>query len=169
MQLKSLITLACLVLILGLAVSACGDSDDSDDGREVPTDAASPDDGGTPVGPELLAQPEPAEPIVAGESTPVGNIVDIAISGAVFENNNVVMPLGEPVVLRVANNDPQTHNLRIAGLDGEFNTEDDAATDPQSIPAGATGELTFAPPVAGQYTFRCDFHPTTMGGRITVE
>lgn len=171
MQVRTLIgAVACLLLIVSFALSACSsDSDDSNDGGDVPTDTASPDDQGTPVGPALLDQPDPAQAIVANESEPAAGIVDVTIAGALFENNNIVMSLGEPVAIRVTNNDPQTHNLRIAGLDGEFNTEDDAATDPQAIAAGETGELTFAPPVAGSYTFRCDFHPATMGGVITVQ
>lgn len=121
------------------------------------------------MGPALLEQPEPVQTIVAEVTEPVGNAVDVLIEGAVFKNNNVVVPLGEAILIKVMNGDPQTHNLRIAGLDGEFDTEDDAVTAPPSIAVGETGELTFAPPVEGAYTFRCDFHPDTMGGRVTVE
>lgn len=169
MQVRTFAAIAVwLLLVLGLALPACsGDSDDS--ATDSPAATATDDGSEPPVVPALLDQPEPAQSIVAAETTPVNNIVDIVISGAAFENNNIVVPLGEPIVIRVTNSDPQTHNLRIAGLDGEFNTEDDAATDPPSISGGQTGELTFAPPVAGEYTFRCDFHPQSMGGRITVE
>jgi len=59
--------------------------------------------------------------------------------------------------------------LRIAGLDGQFDTEDDAVANPSQIEGGGgVGELTFAPLAAGAYSFRCDFHPTTMGGQIVV-
>lgn len=158
-----------LLLITALALSACSDSDD-DDG-DVPSPTAQPNDGGdgSPVGPALLDQPEPAQPIIASVTEPTGNIVDITISDASFVNNNVGIPLGEAITIRVTNSDPLAHNLRIAGLDGEYNTEDDAITDPQSIGPGETAELTFAPPVAGTYTFRCDFHPASMGGVITVQ
>ena len=59
-------------------------------------------------------------------------------------------------------------SFALAGLDGQFDTEDDAVTNPAQIAAGGAGELTFAPLAAGAYTFRCDFHPTTMGGQIVV-
>jgi plastocyanin len=147
--------------------AACSDSDDSSKATRTP--AGGEDAGESPVGPALLEQPEPVQEIVAEVTEPVNNTVDVQIEGAAFENNNVVVPLGEPIVIRVTNGDLQTHNLRIAGLDGEFDTEDDAVTDPASIAAGETGELTFAPPVAGVYTFRCDIHPDVMGGEIKVE
>ncbi|MFQ5472777.1 MAG: plastocyanin/azurin family copper-binding protein, partial [Dehalococcoidia bacterium] len=82
---------------------------------------------------------------------------------------NIQIPLGEPILIRATNSDLVVHNLRLAGLDGQFMTEDDAVTDPDTIAAGNGGELTFAPPIAGAYTFRCDFHPETMGGLIVVQ
>ena len=35
------------------------------------------------------------------------------------------------------------HNLRIAGPDGEYNTDDDIVSDPDAITGGATGTITF--------------------------
>ncbi len=58
--------------------------------------------------------------------------------------------------------------MSIAGLDGEYETQDDAVTDPEALQPGESGELTFVPQVAGNYTFRCDFHPANMGGQIEV-
>lgn len=156
-----------LIAILAVSAVACSDSDDS--GEASLTPAGGEGAGGSPVGPSLLEQPEPVQPIVAEVTEPVDGTVDVQVDGSAFENNNIAVPLGEPIVIRVTNGDLQTHNLRIAGLDGEFDTEDDAVTDPPSIGAGETGELTFAPPLAGVYTFRCDIHPDVMGGRITVE
>lgn len=156
------------LLLAGALVSACGGNDDDDGGAPEATTPVA-DGGGSPVGPELLEQPEPAQEIVASVTEPAAGVIEVAASGSLFANNNLAMPLGEPVTIRVANADLVTHNLRIAGLDGEYQTEDDAVTAPESVPGGETGELTFAPPVAGAYTFRCDFHPASMGGRITVE
>lgn len=169
MQQKSLVlTLVSLLVVPALALSACSDSDDDDGDVPSPTQQAD-GGGGSPVGPALLDQPEPAQPIIASVTEPVSNTVDITISDASFVNNNIGIPLGEAITIRVTSGDPLTHNLRIAGLDGEYNTEDDAVTDPESIGPGETAELTFAPPVAGTYTFRCDFHPASMGGVITVQ
>ena len=79
------------------------------------------------------------------------------------------MTLGETVTIRLTNGDSVPHNLRIAGPDGQYETEDDAVTEPDQVNAGGSGELSFAPQIAGAYTFRCDFHPTQMGGQVVVE
>ena len=138
------------------------------------TAACSGDDGGDAVagvgGPSLgEIQPQP-EPVQEGGDLvePRDGLIEVHISGARFLQNELGMTAGEPVKIRVLNEDGQSHNLRIAGFDGEFQTEDDAVTAPETIEPGGDGELVFAPPVAGSYTFRCDFHPGSMGGQIVV-
>jgi plastocyanin len=96
-------------------------------------------------------------------------VVEVTIEGALFRGNNLRVPFGESVKIDVTNRDAETHNLRIAGFDGEFQTEDDAITAPDPIEANGAGSLDFSPIVTGAYTFRCDYHPGTMGGRVTVE
>lgn len=100
---------------------------------------------------------------------PQDGVVEISISGARFLQNQLKIRVGEAVTIRVLNQDGQTHNLRVAGLDGQYETEDDAVTVADAIAGGESGELKFAPAVAGEYTFRCDFHPGTMGGRIIAQ
>ncbi len=95
-------------------------------------------------------------------------VISIGISELKFSPNRWSIVLDEPITIRVTNNDSQQHNLRIAGLDGEYETQDDAVTDPEALQPGESGELTFVPQVAGNYTFRCDFHPANMGGQIEV-
>ncbi len=159
--------LSALVLLVVLAVAgsvACGsDSDDAGSGGPTPSgdDAA--------VGPQLLDQPESPQVLSGQVTKPASEIVDIVASGVLFQQNNIAVSVGEAVVIRVTNSDLVAHNLRIAGLDGEYETEDDAVTEPDTLGGGDAGELTFAPPVAGAYTFRCDFHPGSMGGIIVVE
>jgi plastocyanin len=145
--------------LLTLALVACGDDDD--DGS--PT-ASAP----VPTVPAALPQPEPAQPVDAEQAIPTDGVIEIAAQGNLFVDNHLAVPLGESVVIRLTNNDAVPHNLRLAGTDGEWDTEDDAVTTPEQIDAGDVGELSFAPQVDGYYTFRCDFHPTTMGGRIVA-
>src|SRR5438445_10727291 len=113
-------------------------------------------------------RPPPAQSLDPQAVEPQGGVIEIAASGQHFEQNYLRIPLGQSVTIRLTNNDNTPHSLRIAGLDGQFDTEDDAVTNPAQIAAGGVGELTFAPLSAGAYTFRCDFHPTTMGGQIVV-
>jgi plastocyanin len=61
------------------------------------------------------------------------------------------------------------HNMRIAGVDNEYNTPDDFQSDPKLFNAGDTGKLTFKIDQAGTYDFHCDFHPDLMKGKVQVE
>jgi plastocyanin len=60
--------------------------------------------------------------------------------------------------------------MRIAGADNEYDTDDDAVTDPEVVPGGDEATLSWdVPAEAGSVDFRCDFHPTEMTGTVTVE
>jgi len=118
--------------------------------------------------PRLQRQPDPTQELDATASHPEDRVIAIGIADLKFSPNRWSVALDEPITIRVTNNDSQQHNLRIAGLDGEYETQDDAVTDPEALQPGESGELTFVPQVAGDYTFRCDFHPASMGGRIEV-
>lgn len=60
------------------------------------------------------------------------------------------------------------HNFRIAGPDGEYDTDDDIISDPDLITGGSQGAATIELP-AGTYLYRCDFHPDTMLGDVVAE
>ena len=153
------VVLACAVLLLAVvAVAACGDDDDEGTG----TPDALPSIG------SIQDQPEPVQELDAEAVEAEGGIIEITAAGTRFGPNNVSTTVGEAVTVRVINDDPQPHSLRIAGPDGVYETEDDAVTAPDSIEGGSTGELIFSPVIPGAYTFRCDFHPGSMGGRIVV-
>jgi plastocyanin len=113
-------------------------------------------------------QPAPAQPLNPQSVEPQDGVIEVSIADTLFVQNYLHVPLGESVTIRVTNNDQIPHSLRLAGLDGQFDTEDDAVTNPAQINGGSVGELTFAPEAAGAYTFRCDIHPLQMGGQIVV-
>jgi plastocyanin len=148
---------ASLLLCLGIACSS-GDSASSATRTVLST--------ASPAGPR--DQPAPAQPLGPQAVEPRDGVIEITASGLRFEQNYLRIPLGQSVTIRLTNNDDTPHSLRIAGLDGQFDTEDDAVANPAQIEGGGVGELTFAPLSAGAYTFRCDFHPTTMGGQIVI-
>jgi plastocyanin len=148
------------LVCVALAVAACSESADAPGESTATSPPASID------GPQ--EQPEPAQPLDSEVTEPSGGAVEITIEGNRFAPNNIEVPVGEDVAIRVSNADNSTHNLRIAGIDGRFETEDDAVTEPPQLEEGALGEVNFAPGIAGGYTFRCDFHPGAMGGRITA-
>jgi plastocyanin len=155
------------MLLLPLALAACGD--DGDDEVETSPPASVPQDTAPAPTVVLQPQPEPAQPLDQQVSVIAGGLLEISAAGTLFAPNHWSMASGEPVTIAVTNADTTDHNLRLAGIDGMYDTDDDALTAPSPIVPGETGELTFVPQVAGNYTFRCDFHPQSMGGQIVVE
>jgi plastocyanin len=150
-------------VLLGAFIAACGDDDEESSGTPVP---ASPS-AATPS--TVLVQPESVQALDAAFTEASDGVVDVTIEGALFRGNNIKVAFGESVKIDVTNRDAEAHNLRLAGFDGEFQTEDDAITAPNPIEPNGAGSLDFSPVVPGAYTFRCDYHPASMGGRVTVE
>ncbi len=151
-----------LLLTAALLIAACGDDDDGGDdlvATETPNlfpSQAAPQD-----------QPDPPQAIDAALAEPTGGVIEVALADIRFSPNNLHVPLDDVVTIRLTNNDPATHTMRVAGIDGRYDTEDDALV--PTIAPGAVEELTFAGAAAGTYTFRCDLHPGSMGGVIVVD
>jgi len=145
-----------------LVVGACGD--------DKPEDGAN--NGGPDLGPtiplELQPQPEVVQELDEELTVAFEGVIQVATADLLFSPNQLTMTAGETILVRVSNSDTVPHNLRIAGLDGQYDTEDDAVTVPETIGGGESGELNFAPQPKGEYTFRCDFHPGSMGGQVVV-
>jgi len=148
------------------AIAGCGGGDEKVE--TLPTVAVVQDTATAPPPQQVQAQPSPSQPLDPTASSAEGGIIAIEAREARFVRNFWTITVGESVTIQLNNADSQQHNLRIAGPDGEYQTQDDAITVPEAINAGESGELTFAPLVQGPYTFRCDFHPDTMGGLIVV-
>jgi plastocyanin len=153
--------------ISALAIAACGG--DGDDEIETSPTLFVPQDTAPAPTAVLQMQPQPAQPLEDQVSAVAGGLIEIGAVNALFTPNHWSMTLGETVTIKVTNADTQEHNLRLAGVDGQYDTDDDAITSPSPISPGESGELTFVPQVAGNYTFRCDYHPDSMGGQIEVQ
>ena len=117
-----------------------------------PTPGATPTPQGTPGG------------------TP-GGAVAVGLKDNFFEPKDLTVKAGASVTFELKNEGVAVHNMRIAGADGKYNTDDDAASDPNIIQAGGTGTVTWtAPAQAGPVQFQCDFHVALgMVGTITVQ
>ena len=157
-----------LVLAAALLVAAVACNDDEEGAPPAETQAPEETEGPTGGG-ELGEQPASPQQLDTEVVAAQGGALDVTMGDNFFEQNNLSTPLGEAVTITIANNGDATHNMVIAGPDGQFDTEDDAVSDPDSIRGSGSGELTFLPQIAGAYTFRCDFHANEMGGQITVE
>ena len=151
------------LIVVMLLLAACSGDDDDDGGAATVVDTSP-----TPLA-TVQNQPEPVQASTGEPSQPEEGVFEIVAENAAFQGNDVELVLGQPSTVRVVNRDQLTHNLRIAGLDGQYDTEDDAVSEPAAIEPGSSGELSFAPAIPGAYTFRCDFHPGSMGGQITVQ
>jgi plastocyanin len=144
-----LLTIAVMAfLVVGVA---CGGDDDDDDGG---------DDGG-----------EATEP-AGGDDDDGGGAEEFAVTMTdnKFAPGDFTVPAGSSVTFNLTNDGAAIHNMRIAGDDGEYNSDDDAVSDPDLVNGGDTAVLEWtAPEEAGEVDFQCDFHPTDMLGTITVE
>ena len=150
-----------LILVAALFVAACGDDDDGSDAVASETPNLFPSQ---PVPQE---QPIPAQAIDTTLTEPVDGVIEVTLQDILFSPNSLHVPLGDAVTIRLTNNDPAPHTMRVAGIDGRYATEADAFG--ERIDAGAVEELTLDGAAAGSFTFRCDLHPGTMGGVIVVD
>ena len=83
-------------------------------------------------------------------------------------NPTLEIAAGDTVSFTVPNVGQSIHNLRLAGPDGEYNTDDDFVSDPNGHAGGEQGTLEFSLGEAATFPYRCDFHPTEMVGEVTV-
>ncbi len=150
--------------ITALAIAGCSSNESS---TVTPAITAAPT--ASPTVEATPLQPDPVQPLDAEPARPENGVVVVTAKERHFLHNNIRVHVGDSLTIRVTNSDVESHDLRIAGLDGQYNTEDDAVTEPAKIDPGQTGELNFSPASPGGYTFRCDFHPGSMGGQIIVE
>lgn len=143
LMLVFLLTLTVASLLV--ASAACGDDEEAD--RDTATTAV-----GTGTGDG------------GGETS-----FDVTLTDNAFDKTDLNVSAGAVLTVSLTNEGAAIHNMRIAGQDGEFDTNDDAVSDPDMLSAGETATVEWmVPGEAGDYDFRCDFHPTEMTGTITI-
>ena len=104
----------------------------------------------------------------AGGETPGTGTYDVTMTDAGNTPNDYTVAADSTLTLNFTNKGAAAHNVRVAGEDNQYNTSDDAVSDPDLIIAGGKGKLIWkAPSKAGEYLFKCDFHPD-LKGTITV-
>jgi plastocyanin len=87
-----------------------------------------------------------------------------------FKPKEFTVKTGQKVTFNLTNEGAAIHNMRVAGADNEYNTDDDALSDPPQFSPGDTGTLEWtAPDKAGEIDLKCEFHPTDSTGVIKVE
>jgi plastocyanin len=137
-------------------------------GPIIPPDTITGSGEGNPPCGQLPARA--AEP--AAEVQVTGS-VDVSMQDNVFvvdgnDNPTFIVPAATAVTFNLTNDGSAVHNMRVAGPDGEFGSDDDVVSDPDLITGGSTGTLEFNAP-AGSYDYECQFHPDQMQGQITAQ
>jgi len=103
-------------------------------------------------------------------ATPVGGAVSIEMEDNKFLPSELNVAPSDTVSFDITNVGKAIHNLRLAGADSEYETDDDSVSDPDAIRSGDSGTLEWTvPDQPGEIKFQCDFHPDQMKGTITAE
>jgi plastocyanin len=93
-------------------------------------------------------------------------IIRIEMRDNLFSPNNITIRANQKYIFELRNRGDAPHNLRIAGPDLEFDTDDDIAS--ELIDGGKTGTFALEMTTAGTFPFRCDPHAVEMEGTLTV-
>jgi plastocyanin len=138
-------------------------------GPSPPSDAITGEDTDFPPCGQL-----PPRAASAGAEVTVEGSADILMGDNFFDaggnqNPTFVVPQGSTVTFNLSNDGAAPHNMRVSGADGEYESGDDAVSDPDLVTAGGTATLAFTAPAPGDYDYRCDFHADQMQGQITVQ
>ncbi len=112
----------------------------------------------TMTGKLTIAGPPPSP------GAPAGPVIT-ASDATAFSPNTIELPAGQPATITFDNEDPgATHNLDVFS-DKDYTTEISKTPD---VVGSGSGQVALPALDPGTYYFRCDFHPTTMQGTITI-
>ena len=119
---------------------------------------------------DASGEPPVASETPGGETLPPGGEIAVSMGDNFFDPDAITISAGATASFGITNDGTSIHNMRIAGVDNEYNTDDDAVSDPDIVPGGDTATLSWdTPSEAAEIDFRCDFHPTEMVWKLTVE
>ena len=123
--------------------------------------------------PELVAGHEmsgmtPTVPAGAVE-VPSAGTAEVVMTDNKFTPKDFKVAAGAAVTFTLPNKGKVPHNMRIATLQGSFDSPQSVVSNPEIISPDKSGTLAWtAPTETGLYKFRCDIHPVDMTGTITV-
>lgn len=131
---------------------------------------------GEATGPTPAASASPAaSPGASPAGSPAAGALEASMGDNFFDiqgtkNATLQATAGQTLTINLTNKGTAIHNMRLAGADNNFNTSDDAVSDPNLVPAGQTAKVVWqVPNKPGTYKYQCDFHPADMHGEIVVK
>ena len=115
---------------------------------------------------------ETPSPGGGGECRPSGSSLSLAAptgaAGSGFDQTCLAAPAGEPFTVDFANDDAVVHNWALY-RDPSATEHLGGGTIDQPVAGGQSETYRVDALQAGEYFYRCDFHPTTMTGTFVVE
>ncbi len=116
---------------------------------------------------ELEEETPEAEP---DAEQPVDVTLTLTMADNSFEPIELEVGAGQTFRIELVNEGVFVHNIRIAGPDDTYKTEDDLISTPSPLGSGESGQLVGQIDEPGVYRFRSDFPPSgEMVGTITVK
>ncbi len=100
---------------------------------------------------------------------PTDTSVSLDVDDINFSRREITGNAGDVIEFMVTNTGTISHNMVVAGLDDEYDTEDDFEPEPFAIQPGHTGRVVVKIDQPGTYRFRCAFHPNIEFGTLTLE
>lgn len=101
----------------------------------------------------------------ANQQTGGGSTETLTAAQVAFGTDQLALPANEPTELKFENEDSAAHNLAIY-------TDESASEDlfvGRNVDGGSSTTYEIPALEKGEYFFRCDLHPTSMTGTVTVE
>ena len=131
---------------------------------------------GTIGNPDTAAEESPTatEAPTDGNGGGGGGGLELTMTDNKFDNAKLTAQADTDVSIPLTNDGAAIHNVHVAKADGTYPAAfcttggETPCSDPSRIPGGKTGVLAFNLP-AGDYPFRCDYHPAEMKGTLTVK
>jgi len=93
-------------------------------------------------------------------------VIRIEMRNSLFSPSALTVRAGKDYLLELRNEDREAHDVRIAGIDNQYETEDDIVSD--TVDPGKTASLELRIDQPGIFDFRSDSEPITMLGTLTV-
>ncbi len=117
---------------------------------------------------------EPTETIEPTDNGSGDGELLIVMTDNKFDPTELTVPADTDVSIPVENHGAAIHNVHVATADGNYPAAfctaggETPCSDAARINGGGAGVLSFNLP-AGDYPFRCDFHPVEMTGTLKVQ